>query len=124
MKIGALQAPQHRLRRRQPRQDAGEEHRRRAILALAAGAFDLMQSGQRQAAPRQSPVDFGQAERQYRSGLAEAFRRSKIAAQIDEPRLADLIGSLSHVLYLFFLYQWSQVPLPRVGCPVPTLRLE
>lgn len=101
VKIGALQAPQHRPCRRQPRQDTGEECHGRTILIADAGILDLMQGSQRQAPPGQGLIDRRHTKRQHAGFLAEALRFGEVAAQIGQPRLAGSFGSLSHVLYLF-----------------------
>jgi len=107
VEIGTLQAPQHRpaparlFPARQPRQDAGEECHRRAILIGTAGAFDLMQGSQRQALPGQGSIDRRLPKGQHDGLLAEALCLGEVTAQLGQPRLAGGFGSLSHVLYLF-----------------------
>jgi hypothetical protein len=109
MEIGLLEAPQHWPLRHEPRQDAGEKRRRRATPAATrhADAFDLVQRRQRQATPWQGAVDRRRAERQDGiRRLAKTFRRGKIAAQLNQPRMAGIFRrSLTHnVLYLFFSF--------------------
>lgn len=107
MEIGLTQAPEHRPCRHKPRQNTGEKCCRGAVATTReAGAFDLMQGRQRQAAPGQGTINRGSAKRQHRPRrLAKAFGSSQIAAQIDQPRLAGIFRSLTHnVLYLFFSF--------------------
>jgi hypothetical protein len=78
MQIGLPQTPQHRPRRCEPRQDDGEKFSRGAILSGDTGAFDLVQRGQRQAAPGQGIVDPGSLERLHSARFAEAFGRGEI----------------------------------------------
>ena len=103
VEIGTLEAPQHRPRGGQPRQDAGEKRRRCAVLVGGTGIFDLMQSSQGQALPGQCFIDRRHPKRQHSNFLAEALRLSQVTAQIGQPRLAGGFGSLTHVLYLFQL---------------------
>jgi len=65
VEIVARQAPQHRLRRREPRQDPGQETRRRgAVFFVAAQAAELMEDAALEPAARQSSVDSRNLERQ------------------------------------------------------------
>ena len=104
VKIRLAQAPQDRPPRRASRQNAGKKRCRGAVFAHSAGVFDLVQRRQGQAAPGQGAIDRGRPERQHLTRrLAEAFRRGKVSAQIDQPRVAGIFRSLTHnVLYLFF----------------------
>jgi hypothetical protein len=124
VEVGALQAPQHRPRGRQPRQDAGEKRHDRAILVDGTGILDLMQGSQRQTLPGQGLIDLRYPKGQHGDILAEALRLSQVTAQIGQPCLAGDFGSLSHVLYLFKFILRVKTAAADSRCPAPTLPLD